>query len=101
MSPPPHKSFIKKQHLFLISTSSLRRKLDRDLAFEKPPNRPMRDQVTFDILKIDGEDFKGTISPLKSKNLIYLETLNLDRILLHGLDISFKGHPVITFRLRE
>ena len=27
--------------------------------------------------------------------------MGLDRNLLHGLDISFKGHPVITYRLRE
>ena len=59
----------------------------------------MRDRVTVDILKIEGEDFKVTISPLEAKNLIYLETLNLDRSLL--LDNSFKGHPVITFCLKK
>ena len=75
------------------TTSSVRR--------ENPPNGPMRDRVTVAILKIDVEDLKGTISPIEAKNLIYLETLNLYRSLLHGLDISFKGHPVITFCLRE
>ena len=55
----------------------------------------MRDCLNIDILKIDGEDFKGTISPIEAKNLIYQETLGLERNLLHGLD-SFKGHPVIT-----
>ena len=83
------------------TTSSVRKELDRALAFEKPPNGPMRDRLTIDILKIDGEDFKGTISPIEAKNLIYQETLGLERNLLHGLDISFKGHPVITFRLKE
>jgi hypothetical protein len=52
-------------------------------------------------LKIDEIDFKGTNSPIEAKNLIYINTLGLDRNLLHGLDISFKGHPVITHRLRE
>jgi hypothetical protein len=33
--------------------------------------------------------------------LININTLGLDKNLLHGLDISFKGHPVITYRLRE
>jgi hypothetical protein len=33
--------------------------------------------------------------------LIYINTLGLDRILLLGLDISFKGHPVITYHLRK
>jgi hypothetical protein len=45
--------------------------------------------------------FNGTISPIEAKNLIYLNTLGLDRNLLHGLNISFKGHPVIIYRLRE
>ena len=85
----------------LISTSSVRRELNRALAFEKPPNGPMRDRIMVDILKIDENDFKGTISPIEAKNLIYINTLGLDRNLLHGLDISFKGHPVITYRLRE
>jgi hypothetical protein len=53
------------------------------------------------ILKIDGEDFKGTVTPLEAKNLVYLDTLGMDRNNLHGLDITFKGHPVITFRMRE
>jgi hypothetical protein len=52
-------------------------------------------------LKIDENDFKGTISPIEAKNLIYINTFWLDRNLLHGLDISFKGHPVTTYRLRE
>ncbi len=61
----------------------------------------MRDQITIDILKIDENDFKGTISPIEAINLIYINTLGLERNLLHGLDISFKGHPVITYLLRE
>jgi hypothetical protein len=71
------------------------------LVFLKPPNGPMRDQITIDILKIDENDFKGTIRPIEAINLIYINTLGLERNLLHGLDISFKGHPVITYLLRE
>ena len=89
------------QSSLISATSSVRRELDRALAFEKPPNGPMRDQIRVDILKIDENDFKGTISPIEAKNLIYINTLGLDRNLLHGLDISFKGHPVITYLLRE
>jgi hypothetical protein len=40
----------------LISTSSsVRRELDRALAFKKPPKVPMRDRITVDILKIDDQ----------------------------------------------
>jgi hypothetical protein len=86
------------QSSLISTTSSVRRELDRALAFE---NGPMRDRITVDILKIDKNDFKGTISPIEAKNLIYINTLGLDRNLLHSLDISFKGHIVITYRLRE
>ena len=95
-SPTMHQN--SSQSSLISTTSSVRRELDRALAFE---NGPMRDRITVDILKIDEIDFKGTNSPIEAKNLIYINTLGLDRNLLHGLDISFKGHPVITHRLRE
>ncbi len=98
-SPRMHRT--SSQSSLISTTSSVRRELDRALAFEKPPNGPMRDRITVDILKIDENDFKGTISPIEAKNLICINTLGLDRNLLHGLDISFKGHSVITYCLRE
>jgi hypothetical protein len=57
--------------------------------------------IHFEILKIDKNDFKGTTRPIEAKNLIYINTLGLDKNLLHGLNISFNGHPVITYCLRE
>jgi hypothetical protein len=39
-------------------------------------------------LKIHENDFKGTISPIEAKNLVYINTLGLDRNILHGLDIK-------------
>jgi hypothetical protein len=50
-------------------------------------------------LNIDENNFKSTISPIEAKNLIYNNSLGLERNLLHG--ISFKGYLVITYRLRE
>jgi hypothetical protein len=92
-SPTMHQT--SSQSSLISTSSSVRRELDRALAFKKPPNGPMRDGITVDILKIDENDFKGTISPIEAKNLIYINTLGLDS----GLYISFKGHPVITYRL--
>jgi hypothetical protein len=98
-SPTMHQT---NSQSFLISTSSsVRREFDRALAFKKPQNGPMKDQIMVGILKIDKNVFKGTISPIEAKNLIYINNLGLDRNLLHGLDISFKEHPIITYRLRE
>ena len=37
----------------------------------------------------------------RPKNLIYQDTLGLQRSLFHGLNISFQGHPVFTFCLRD
>ena len=66
-------------HLSWSSTTSwIKEELDLALAFEKAPNGPMRDRITVDILKIDGEDFKGTITPLEAKNLIYVGILSMD-----------------------
>ena len=47
--------------------------------FEKPPNGPMQDRLTINILKIDREEFKGTISPIEAKNLIFQEILGLKK----------------------
>jgi hypothetical protein len=65
-SPTMHQT--NSQSSLISTTSSVRRELDRALAFEKPPNGPMRDGITVDILKIDENDFKGTISPIEAKN---------------------------------
>ncbi len=46
----------------------------------------MRDWITIDILKTDEKNF----SPIPANYLIYINTLRLDRNLLHGLEISFK-----------
>ena len=72
-SPTMHQT--SSQSSLISTTSSVRRELDRALAFEKPPNGQMRDRIVVDILKIDENDFKGTISPLEAKNLIYINTL--------------------------
>jgi len=98
-SPTMHQN--SSQSSLISTSSSVRRELEQALVFEQPPNGPIRNRITVDILKIDEIDFKGTNSPIEAKNLIYINTLGLDRNLLHGLDISFKGHPVITHRLRE
>jgi len=67
-SPTMH--WTNSQSSLISTSSSVRRELDRAMAFEKPPNGPMRDRITVDILKIDENDYKGTISPIEAKNLI-------------------------------
>jgi hypothetical protein len=50
-SPTMH--WTNSQSSLISTSSSVRRELDRALAFEKPLNGPMREQITVDILKID------------------------------------------------
>jgi hypothetical protein len=44
------------------------KRIEQSSGCEKPPNGPMKDQITVDILKIDKNDFKGTFSPIEAKN---------------------------------
>jgi hypothetical protein len=55
-SPTMHQT--SSQSSLISTTSSVRRELNRALAFEKPPNGPMRNQMTIDTLKINENDFK-------------------------------------------
>ena len=82
-------------------SEATRKRLDREKAFENRGKGPMRNMVVVDILKCDGDDFKGTITPTDAKNIIYKETLNLDRLNLHGIKVEYKGNPVISYMLKE
>ena len=83
------------------TSSAMRRELNQDFSFgREKPGGAWRDLIIVDIWTIDGEDFKGTIKPTEAKGLIYQGALGLSRENLHGLKIEFRGHPVITFRLK-
>ena len=82
-------------------SEATRKRLDREKAFENRGKGPMRNMVVVDILKCDGEAFKGTITPTDAKNIIYGDALNLDRLNLHGIKVEYKGNPVISYMLKE
>ena len=89
-------------------TSSTRRAIERDLSFGKRKadapyvsSGPWRDVVMVDVLTANGQNFKGTIKHKEATKDIYQKALGLDRENLHGLEIEFRGHPVISFRLRS
>ena len=89
--------------------SSTRRAIERDLSFGKrkadapyvTSSGPWRDVVMVDVLTANGQEFKGTIKHKEATKDIYQKALGLDRENLHGLKIEFRGHPVISFRLRS
>ena len=84
------------------SVGSLRPDLDRTFTFAKEKQEgPWRDKLTVDIFKIGDQDFKGTIKVKEAKIEIYKKALNLKRENLHAIEIEFRGHPVMTFRLKQ
>jgi hypothetical protein len=82
-------------------SDATRKRLDREKSFENGGKGPMRSMIVVDILKCDGDDFKGTITPMEAKNIICKETLDLDRLNLHGIKVEYKGNPIISFLLKE
>jgi hypothetical protein len=82
-----------------------RRELDRNLAFEPEgpsgPVGPWKDRIVVDILSVGGEDFKGTLNRKEAKLLIYKKCIGLSLDMLHGIEVEWKGHPVVTFKLEE
>ena len=82
-------------------TSSTRREMERQFSFaNEKQNGPWRDVITVDILTVNGEDYKGTVKPREARDAVYQIALGLERENLHGLDMEFRGHPVISFRLK-
>ena len=84
------------------------RELDRALSFEPEVSEyvsrvhgAMKDRITVDILTLGEQPFKGTIKIKEAQILIYKKCLQLTTDNLHAIEIEWKGHPVITFRLIE
>ena len=84
------------------SAASRRPDLDRCYTFNNTKqDGPWRDKLTVDIFKIGDLDFKGTIKLSEAREAIYKKALGLKRKNLHAVEIEFRGHPVITYRLKE
>ena len=82
-------------------TSSGRREKNKEFSYMRPKDEgPWRNVVTVEILWINGEDYKGTVRPREAKVAVYETALGLDLNNLHGIDIEFRGHPVISYRLK-
>ena len=47
-------------------SEATKKRPDREKAFENRGKGPMMNMVVVDILKCDGDDFKGTITPTKA-----------------------------------
>jgi len=54
------------QTSLILTSKSVKRKLDRAMSFEKPSNGPMSNKITVDIINIDENE------SIEAKNLIYI-----------------------------
>ena len=79
-----------------------RRELEAECSYRraKQQSGPWRDVSTVNIWSADGVNFKGVIRPHEAKNKIFLGALNQKKENLHGIKLEFRGHPVVTFRLK-
>ena len=61
----------------------------------------MRDGITVDILKIDENDFKGTISPIEAKNQLENEVYNGKRKIFQSHEEDWLTKELVEKTLRE
>ena len=52
-------------------------------------------------MKINGEDFKGTVNFMEAKEKIFQDGLKLDLKLIGGIQMGFYRCPIVTFKLKE
>ena len=84
------------------SVAAVNQKKTLDRIFKTaPPSGPMRDDITVEILNINGKPFKGQLTFSEAKDGIFVECLDLNIKLIHGIRFRFNTFPTIKFKLKE
>ena len=83
-----------------VAAISQRKPLNR-IFKTAPPNGPMRDELVIEIQKINGKPFKGQLTFTEAKDGIFVECLDLNVRLIHGIRFRFNTYPTIKFKLKE
>jgi len=60
----------------------------------------LRNHFTVDILRMNGEDFKGRINPVVAMKQIFVQALGFAPIELAGIVPGFKGNPTLLFKTK-
>jgi hypothetical protein len=60
----------------------------------------LRNHFTVDILRMNGEDFKGRISPVVALKLLFVQELGFAPSELAGIIPGFKGNPTLLFKTK-
>ena len=54
-----------------------------------------------EVRRIDGKDFKGTVTPSEARITIFEDVLGFKQEDLAGVKIGFSGCRIITFKLKQ
>jgi len=60
----------------------------------------LRNHFTVDILRMNGEDFKGRMNPVVAMKQIFVQALGFAPIELAGIVPGFKGNPTLLFKTK-
>ena len=62
---------------------------------------PMRDVLTVECMKLNENDFKGTVTYSEAQDKIFTEALGLSPDLLHSLKFGYSSCRTVTFKLKK
>ena len=81
------------------STTSQRSHYAREHRFAGKATGSHRDQVTVDVLTIDGHEMKDQLT--QTERIKVFQKMGLRPEIYNGECPGFQGHPIYTFRLKE
>jgi hypothetical protein len=70
-------------------------------SFRRDTEGAMRDTFLVDILKVDGEPFKGTVARTEALKHIFVKALGFKPDEFHGATPGFRGNPTVLFKTKE
>ena len=62
---------------------------------------PFRDEITVEIVSINGKEFKGTITPTEARVTIFQDVLGFKQEDLAGVKIGYNQVRLVTFKLKQ
>ena len=69
--------------------------------FTSRPESGLRDVLTVECHKINGQDFKGTITYTEATVKIFQQELGLSTEILHSVNMSFGKYRTVSFKLKK
>ena len=62
---------------------------------------PFRDEIVIEILTLDDKEFKGTITPVEARKVIFEDVLGFKQEDLAGVKLGFNRGRIITNKLKQ